>query len=75
MGWLGTRADNHPRDSVPLVAWRRPRHITWHFISHEPADRVVNITAMCQIKVASSQLTGAVSLVIPIRGVSYYLRV
>lgn len=34
----------------------------------------MNITAGCQIKGAPSQLTGAVSLVIPVRGVGYSLR-
>lgn len=47
----------------------------WHFISHKPADRRVSKIAMWQSKVAPSQLTGAISLLIPIKDVRSYLRI
>lgn len=57
-----------PWDSLHLLAWRQWRHST----SDEPADRRGSITTMWQIKVAPSQLTGAISLLIPIKDISCY---
>lgn len=68
-------ADNRPRDSLCLLAWRHPRQIARHFTAHGSADRIVDIIAMWQVKVAPSQLTGAFSLLILIKDISCYLRI
>lgn len=62
-------------NSLCLLAWRHPRQIAWHFTSHGSADRIVDIIALWQVKVAPSQLTGAFSLLILIKDISCYLRI